>query len=127
MLNKNPKLLLILGLILLVLSGLLYWKGNAPAISSADQAACEESVQKKYGDHQDVSLLKMCKESVGFVAQMKAEASGASSAQEMAQAISEANRSEVGLSIFSMFFVGLMLAIGVVFTIKGAQGLMSKP
>lgn len=68
----------------------------------------------------------MCKESVGYVAQMKAEADGTTSAEKMVKAISSANRSNVGVTMLFMFFLGLLLVLGVVFTIKGVQGLMVK-
>ena len=124
--NLNPKTSLIIGIILLILSGFMYWKSNSPNISSADQAQCELHLQKKYNNQADAQLLEMCKTSVGMVAQMKAEAGGATSAEEMAKAISQANQGETGGTMFLMFFVGLFLIIGGVLTIRGIQGILAK-
>lgn len=124
--NLNPKLALILGTVLLLLSGFVYWKSSTPAITSEEIARCEQLVQKKYNHHADPQLLEMCTTSVGWIAQQNAEADGANSAEEMAKAISAANQSETGSTMFSMFFVGLLLVLGLVLSIKGIQGLNAR-
>lgn len=124
--NLNPKTSLIIGIVLLLLSAFLYWKAYTPSISSADQAQCEQHLQKKYNNEADPQLLDMCKTSVGMVAQTKAEAGGATSAEEMAKAISQANQGETGGIMFMMVFVGLFLLIGGVLTIRGIQGILVK-
>lgn len=122
----NPKLTLILGIVFLLLSGFMYWKSSTPTITSEETARCEELVQKKYNNDADSQLLEMCTTSVGWVAQHDAEADGATSAEEIAKAISTANQSETGSTMFSMFFVGLLLVLGLVLSIKGIQGLNAR-
>ena len=124
--NLNPKTSLIIGIVLLILSAFMYWKSNKPNISTADQVLCEQQLQQKYNNQADAQLLEMCKTSVGMIAQTKAEASGATSAEEMAKAISQANQGETGGTMFIMFFVGLFLLIGGVLTIRGIQGILAK-
>lgn len=124
----NPKLALIFGIILLVLSGFLFWKSSQPAITAEDTIRCEQLVQQKYGQDTDAQFLEMCKNSVGWIAQLDAEANGATSAEDLAKAISSANQSEVGGSMFYMFFVGILLIVGLVLTITGFKGLaQNKP
>ncbi len=122
----NPKFALILGIVFLLLSGFIYWLGSTPAISSEETARCEELVQKKYNNSAEPQLLEMCKTSVGWIAQQDAEADGATSAEEIGKAISQANQSETGGTMFSMFFVGIFLILGLVLSIKGIQGLKTK-
>ncbi len=44
--NKNPVSLIIIGIILLLVGGGLYFMSSGSHISASDQARCEELVQK---------------------------------------------------------------------------------
>ncbi|WP_353170278.1 hypothetical protein [Acinetobacter rudis] len=123
--NLNPKIALLIGLILLLVSGGLYWKTSTPSISAEDQASCESALQNQYGE-QAAALIDRCKTDVGFVAMTKAQNSGAGSAQELATAISQANQKDTGNHMLYMFFVGLTLMVGLVFTLRGIKGLTQK-
>ncbi|MGG4603887.1 hypothetical protein ACLPHM_03730 [Paenalcaligenes sp. Me131] len=118
----SPKTSLILGVILLVLSALIYWKSQDSGISAAEQANCEKQVLANYGNSAD-ALIGQCKTSVGFIAMMNARSGGASSAGEMAQAISAANQSDTGSHLIYMFLMGLSLALGLGLLLNGVKGL----
>lgn len=126
--NLNPKLALIIAIILLVFSGFLFWKSSQPTITTEATIRCEQLVKNKYGADANAELLQQCKTSVGWIAQLNAEANGATSAEDLAKAISLANQSEVRGSMFYMFFVGILFVIGLVLTITGFKGLsQNKP
>ena len=123
--NLNPKIALLIGLVLLAISAGLYWKTSTPSISAEEQASCERAVQAQYGE-QAAAFIDRCKTDVGFVAMTKAQNSGAESAQDLATAISQANQKDTGSHMLYMFFVGLSLMIGLVFTLRGIKGLTQK-
>ncbi|GEM_PF-1228736 len=118
----SPKNSLIIGVVLLVLSALIYWKSQGPGISSAEQAACEKQVLANYGNSAD-ALIGQCKTSVGFVAMMQAQSGGAGSARDVAQAISSANQGDFGGHMIYMFLMGLSLALGLGLLINGIKGM----
>lgn len=118
----SPKNSLIIGVILLVLSALIYWKSQDSGISSAEQAACEKQVLTNYGNSAD-ALIGQCKTSVGFVAMMQAQSGGAGSARDVAQAISSANQGSAGGHMIYMFLMGLSLALGLGLLINGIKGM----
>jgi hypothetical protein len=123
--NKNPVSLIIIGIILLLVGGGLYLTSR-PNISAADQARCEQLVQKKYGENSG-SIIASCKTDTGFVAMMDAQANNTASAEDTAKAISSANHQELGLGIFGKFLMGLCVGIGITLLIKGLIGLKNKP
>lgn len=124
--NKNPVSLILIGIILLFIGGGLYFTGSSSSISAEQEAGCIHHLKHKYNGNPDPALVEMCKKSVGWVAQMNAEANGAQSAEELAKAISSANQQEAGLGIFGKFLMGLCVGIGIVMLIRGIMGLKNK-
>ncbi|MCU4416973.1 hypothetical protein [Acinetobacter bereziniae] len=124
--NKNPVSLIIIGIILLLVGGGLYFMSSGSHISAFDQARCEELVQKKYGENSG-SIISSCKTDTGFIAMMDAQANATGSAEDTAKAISSANHKELGLGIFGKFLMGLCVGIGIALLIKGLIGLKNKP
>ena len=124
--NKNPVSLIIIGIILLLVGGGLYFMSSGSHISASDQARCEELVQKKYGENSG-SIISSCKTDTGFVAMMDAQANATGSAEDTAKAISSANQKELDLGIFGKFLMGLCVGIGIALLIKGLIGLKNKP
>lgn len=122
----NPARLIMIGILLLLGGAGLYFKSSKPSITAEEQASCIQQVQHKYDGKADAQLVEMCKTSVGWVAQMNAEANGAHSAQELAKAISSANQQEVGFSTIGKFLMGLCVGIGLIMVIKGLIGLKNK-
>ncbi|MFW2095134.1 hypothetical protein ACG9ZL_02695 [Acinetobacter sp. ULE_I057] len=123
--NKNPVSLIIIGLILLLISGGLYFISSAPNISAEDQARCEQLVQKKYVEDSS-SVIESCKTDTGFVALMDVQANGTGSAEDTAKAISSANHKELGFGIFGKFLMGLCVGVGIAMLIKGLIALKNK-
>ena len=80
-----------IGIILLVMNGGLYFTSSSAGFSAESEARCIQQVNAKYDGQPDPSLVEMCKKSVGWVAQMDAQAKGAQSAQERVKAMSAAN------------------------------------
>ena len=117
--------MIIIGLILLLISGGLYFISSAPNISAEDQARCEHLVQKKYSEDSS-SVIESCKTDTGFVALMDVQANGTGSAEDTAKAISSANHKELGLGIFGKFLMGLCVGIGIALLIKGLIALKNK-
>ncbi|MDQ8936771.1 hypothetical protein [Acinetobacter rudis] len=124
--NLNPKAALIIGIIFLCVGAGLYWMTSKPSISVQDQQSCENALQAQYGA-QSATLIDRCKTDVGFVAMTKAQNSGATSAHELATAISQANQKDTGSHMLYMFFIGLSLMVGLVLTLRGIKGLTQKP
>ena len=124
--NKNPFSLIMIGIILLVIGGGLYFKNSSSGISAESEARCIQQVNAKYDGQPGSSLVEMFKKSVGWVAQMDAQAKGAQSAQELAKAISAANQKDVGLGMIGNFLMGLCFGIGLIMLIKGMIGLRKK-
>jgi len=123
--NKNPVSLIIIGLILLLISGGLYFISSAPNISAEDQARCEQLVQKKYAEDSS-SVIESCKTDTGFVTLMDVQANGTGSAEDTAKAISSANHKELGFGIFGKFLMGLCVGVGIAMLIKGLIALKNK-
>lgn len=123
--NKNPVSLIIIGVLLLLIGGGIYFMSSKPNISADDQARCEKIVQQKYGDSSS-SIIGSCKTDTGFVAMMDAQASGTNSAEATAKAISSANNQEVGLGIFGKFLTGLCVGVGIAMLAKGLIGLKNR-
>ena len=124
--NKNPVSLVMIGILLLLIGGGIYFKSSKPNIATEDQARCEKLVQQKYGENSN-SIIGSCKTDTGFVAMMDAQASGTNSAEATAKAISSANNQELGLGFIGKFLTGLCIGIGIVLLIKGLIGLKNKP
>ncbi len=123
--NMSPQVMLILGIVLFIIGGGLYWQSSAPNISADDQARCEQLVQKKYGENSS-SIIASCKTDVGFIAMMDSQANGVTSAEDAAKAISSANNKEVGTSTLGKFLMGLCFGIGISFIFKGIAGIRNK-
>lgn len=117
--------MIMIGLLSLCISGGLYFYDHSPSISVADQENCVQYWQEKYNNSAAVELLNGCKNSVGMIAQIKAEQGGAKTAQEFALAISQANNASTAPHIILMAFIGLFLAIGMILFIAGV-GKLSK-
>lgn len=115
-----------IGIILLVMGGGLYFTSSSFGISAESEARCIQQVNAKYDGQPDPSLVEMCKKSVGWVAQMNAKAKGAQSAQERAKEISVANQKAVGLGMIGNFLMGLCFGIGLIMLIKAMIGLRKK-
>ncbi|MBP6563624.1 MAG: hypothetical protein KA214_09155 [Neisseriaceae bacterium] len=101
----TPKTLVIISLCLLALGWFL--RGNSDAVSHGDQQICEAVVTEQM--HGAPELLAKCHEP-GMAAMMKAKRQNLS-AQETAQAIGSANRSDVGGTLLGHFLLGLGLAL----------------
>ncbi|RZG45831.1 hypothetical protein [Acinetobacter wuhouensis] len=123
--NKNPVVMIIIGIVLFLIGGGLYFTSSKPNISAEDQARCESLVQQKYGESSS-SIIGSCKTDTGFVAMMDAQAGGATSAEATAKAISSANNQELGLGFFGKFLTGLCVGIGIAMIIKGFIALRNK-
>ncbi|WP_333664939.1 hypothetical protein [Acinetobacter guillouiae] len=124
--NKNPISLIIIGVILLLVGGGLYFISSAPKISAENQARCEQLVQNKYAENSS-TIIGSCKTDTGFVALMDSQANATASAEDTAKAISSANHKELGLGIFGKFLMGLCVGIGIALLIKGLIALKNKP
>ena len=127
-----------IGIILLVMGGGLYFTSSSFGISAESEARCIQQVDAKYDGQPGSSLVEMFKKSVGWVAQMDAQVKGAQSAQERAKEISATNQKAVGLGMIGNFLIGLCLGmignfliglcfgIGQIMLIKGVIGLRKK-
>lgn len=116
--TRKPKLLALLGLIILVVGVAL--NISSDSVSQEDQLACEAIVKEQHGGHPE--LMDKCTEP-GMVAMMRASEQNLS-AQEAAQNISAANQSSLGGGLLAKFLLGLGLALFLVglWGIKKAKG-----
>ena len=110
----KPKVMIIVGPICLLIGLFLQFGNFGSGISAVDKQICETAVQTQDWGGQKDEFLARCDSDVGFVAMMKAKQQGGG-AQETAQAIAAANRSDVGGGMLSMFLMGF----GVVLTLGG--------
>lgn len=103
----------IVGIVCLLI-GLFLQFGSGNGISVEDKALCEDIVQQKEFGAEKADLLTRCGADPGFVVLMKAQQAG-TNAQETAEAIAAANRSDVGGGMLSLFLMGF----GAVLTLGG--------
>jgi len=102
--RKNPLVLLVVGVILLIAGAMLTFGGTAPAADAATVAKCQERMKD-----QGAEMLGRCKESAFATAMTATDANAA------ARAISASNNSEIGGNALGMFLLGL----GLVLTVAG--------
>jgi hypothetical protein len=105
--KKNPTVLICIGAILLLLGIILNFSSGPPKADTALAQQCPDNLTAR---NAEPSLIKQCDETAF------ATAMTATNAQAAAQAISAANNSEVGGSMWSMFLIGvgvILLAGGV--------------
>lgn len=97
-------ILVIIGLALLGFGG--YRQFVSPAVSSVDQARCEQLVRSQNGDSADALalLLPKCSDA-GMVAMMDAQASG-DDAQAAARQISAANQGDTSAHLLDWALIG---------------------
>ncbi len=100
--RKNPLVLLVVGVILLIAGALLTFGGTAPAADPATVAKCQERMKD-----QGAEMLGRCKESAFATAMTATDANAA------ARAISASNNSEIGGNALGMFLLGLGLVLAV--------------
>lgn len=103
--------LVIIGLALLGFGGYRQFSGSA--VSSADQARCEQQVRSQNGDSAEALalLLPKCSD-VGMVAMMDAQASG-DDAQAAARRISAANQNDTSAHLLDWALIGAgVVALG---------------
>jgi len=112
--NKNPLLLIIIGLVCLVIGGAMMLTGG-PASADPEQAAqCRQTLaERNAGD----DMIAQCDETA-FAAAMTA-----TDADAAARAISAANNAETGGGMIAMFLIGLglVLAAGGLFLRLGRR------
>jgi hypothetical protein len=100
--KKSPIALIVIGLIALLIGGFLSYTDGAP---KADPAMAQRCQEKMKAQNAEPSLLAQCDQTAFAVAMT------ATDAQAAAQAISAANNSEVGGSLWAKFFIGLGLVL----------------
>ncbi len=113
--KKNPLLLIVIGLLCLVIGGVMKFTAGPPRADQALVAQCHQSVTARGGD---ADLMAQCKETAFATAMTATDANAA------ARAISNANNSEIGGGMVSMFLIGIGLAllIGGLFLRFGKSG-----
>ena len=104
--KKNPMLLIVVGVVLLVVGGLMSLTGGPPKADAATTLQCR---QKMTAAGAEAAIIEQCDQRA-FAAQMTA-----TDATSAAQAISAANNQEIGGNSLAMFLIGL----GFVLTIAG--------
>ncbi|WP_010188028.1 hypothetical protein [Sphingomonas sp. PAMC 26605] len=102
--KTNPIILLVFGFVLLAAGGLMSLTGGPPKADAAQASQCRERMKDQGAD-----MLKKCDE------QAFATTMTATDANSAAQAISAANKTEVGSNSLAMFVLGL----GAVLTVAG--------
>lgn len=96
--KNKAQLLMLAGLIALLIGGMLSFTGGPPAADAALVARCQATMTAR---NAEAFLLAQCKD-VAFATAMTA-----TDANAAAQAISAANRQEIGGNSLSMFLMGL--------------------
>ncbi len=102
--QKNPLLLIILGLVLLGVGAVMQYAGGPPRADAALVLRCREEMKTR---RVDASMEKQCSETAF------ATAMTATDAQSAARAISVANISEIGSNGLSMALIGIGLALTI--------------
>ena len=102
--KRNPRLLLIVGLVLLALGAFLSFAGGPPKANPAQAMQCRERMQD-----QGPEMLASCEEAAF------ATAMTATDADQAAASISASNNREIGGNALGMFLIGL----GLVMTLAG--------
>jgi hypothetical protein len=101
--QKNPFLLIVVGLIFLGLGAVMQFTGGLPRADAALVLRCQQEMKSRGAAA--ASMAKQCSETAF------ATAMTATDAQSAARAISAANSSEIGSNGFSMFLIGIGLAL----------------
>jgi hypothetical protein len=111
--KKNPVILFVLGLVLLIAGGLMSLTGGAPKADAAMASQCRERMKEQGPD-----LSAKCDEKAFATAMTATDANSA------AQAISAANNSEVGSNSLAMFLLGLggVLAVAGIYMLRKRSG-----
>ncbi|CAN5675007.1 hypothetical protein BH11PSE6_BH11PSE6_24980 [soil metagenome] len=102
--KKNPLILIVLGVLMLVAGAVMKLNGGVPGADAATTARCQERMKD-----QGLDMLRRCDETAFATAMTATDADAA------ARAISAANNDEVGSNALAMFLIGL----GMVMTIGG--------
>jgi hypothetical protein len=102
--KQNPRLLLVIGIVLLALGAFMSFAGGAPKADPAQAVQCRQRLQD-----QGVEMLARCDEAAF------ATAMTATDADQAAASISASNNQEVGGNALGMFLLGL----GLVMTLAG--------
>lgn len=102
--RQNPRLLLVMGIVLLALGAFMSFAGGSPKADRAQAAQCRERLQD-----QGAEMLVRCDEAAF------ATAMTATDANQAAASISDSNSQEVGGNALGMFLFGL----GLVMTLAG--------
>lgn len=102
--QKNPLLLVILGLVILGVGAVMRVTGGPPRADAALVLRCQEEMKTRGAD---ASMAKQCSETAF------ATAMTATDAQSAARAISAADTSEIGSSGLSMLLIGIGLALTI--------------
>ena len=109
--KKNPKVILLIGLMFLMIGGALnFMVRGAAAATSEQEAACREQLASQGGD--SAAMAHRCNEAVVAIG-IGSQRLGLS-APEAAQAIAAANQGEVGGNMLGKFLLGFGLALTVI-------------
>ena len=109
--KKNPKVILLIGLMFLMIGGALNFMVRGAAAATAEQeAACREQLASQGGD--SAAMAHRCNEAVVAIG-IGSQRLGLS-APEAAQAIAAANQGEVGGNMLGKFLLGFGLALTVI-------------
>jgi hypothetical protein len=108
--NKNALVLAIVGIVILLAGLALQLTGGPPPADAASVVQCQARMRDQGPD-----MIARCQEEA-FAAAMTA-----TDANAAAKAISNANNSEVGGHMLSMFLIGLGLALLIFGAIAGLQ------
>lgn len=103
--KKNPLVLLVVGVILVIAGAFLTFGNSAPRADADTVAKCQERMKD-----QGTDMRERCNESAFATAMTATDANAA------ARAISASNNSEIGGNALGMFLLGL----GLVLTAAGA-------
>jgi hypothetical protein len=104
--KKNPVLLIVVGVVLLVAGGLIHLTSGPPKADAATTLQCR---QKMTAAGAEATTIAQCDQRA-FANQMTA-----TDATAAAQAISAANNAEIGSNSLAMFLIGF----GLVLTLAG--------